>query len=271
MGLGGNAGSANAASNSSSGFGTGGSSNAATAAGGNGQAAASAGGSSAAPPSGCAAPGACTGNGIPIGRGLVILPDASGFVRGETNGLGIQGAIYTASDLNNAGGRGNTVISIDFGSGGEVCVSGVVGQILPDAQGVADYARYWGAIIGLTLAREPGAEYNALPWSPASPAGSVIGFRFTLTGSAVPPAGALRFSALATEAAGPEYCTLLAPASGVPSTVAFSALRLECYATNAVPMPANTTLQALHWNLNSNVNGPVPFDFCISDLTAVVP
>jgi hypothetical protein len=254
----GSGGTANSQGGSSNNLGTGG--RMALGSGGTGSALGS-GGSVA---TGCSVPGACTANGIPIGTGLSITPDNTGFVRGETNGLGVQGVVFTATD--EASG-GNSVLVSDFSRPGQLCFSGAIGQVLND-----DYASHWGALVGLVLAQLPSATGTPpLPWSPDSPAGRVIGFRFTLSGPTIPAMGSLRFATVADDLVGPQYCTPVVADAGLPRTFPFSELRTECWlATGTTPMPANTAIEELHWGLVSNANGPVPFEFCIGGLSAVV-
>jgi hypothetical protein len=234
---------------------TGGSGGAPAAAGAGG-APASAGGTG-----GVAGTGGTGGGAIPTGTGNLLMHDATGWVAGTTNGVGVQGSFHTISDADGTPPGDTTLTLGDMAaSPTRACVSGTASQVQTPAGGMADYTRYWGGGLGLNLA-DPGGGVGPMPWT----RGTVTGFSFTVTGTTIP--AALRFQAT-TPAGGTTYC-LNDTAPGA-NTVTFGSLVSECYNMTPGPaLPTTTALQSLQWQVVTNTTATVPFDFCIENLTAI--
>lgn len=218
------------------------------------------------------APAAAAGTGgtggapstIPTGSGNLIMHDAMGWVAGNTNGLGIQGSFYEFGDFTGTPPGVTTVELDDFSaSPTSVCASGIASQVLTPA-GAAQpaYGQYWGGGVGLNLS-DPGGNMGAGPWDRRT----VTGFSFNITGTAVPPAGQLRFKVtLVGDDDG--FCT---NAASGPNTFQLGALVKECYQGGAgdPPLAATAPLVALQWQVATVEAASTPFDFCIENLTAL--
>jgi hypothetical protein len=195
--------------------------------------------------------------------GLAITHDADGWVAGATNAAGIQGSFYTFADTAGTPPGDTTVALGDMTAPATVCVSGVASQVLgtPPA-----YGQYYGGGLALNLA-DPGGMAGTMPWT----RGTVSGFSFNVTGTAVPPAGRLRFKVTTFEGAAVNddgYCT---NATTGPNTFQFGALVAECWdgGAGAPALGAATPLVSLQWQVATDVAATTPFDFCIENLTAL--
>lgn len=223
----------------------------------------------------------------PTGSGLALVPNQDGFMFGTSNALGIQGAFYTAADTG-----GSTIAPTAFTGEvdpmtGEVCVSGSGAAVgLDPATMMPAYSTTWGAVVGFNLAQpnDPATgapSMVAQPFNRAVPnAGTLSGFSFTLTpgpSGSPPPVANLRFKTTfpsapgSTAASTQEFCTpmsSLVPAGNV-YTVSINQQTLECWAPGGMPFSANELL-SVQWQIVTNETAAVPFDFCISNLQAIV-
>jgi len=225
--------------------------------------------------------GAPAGNGeIPIGTGLAIVPDAEGWVTGSSNGLGIQGAFTAASDGTDDTGAptmtGST-ITLNTATAGQVCVSGNLAAIAPNpaTTGPADaflWNDYWGGSLGLNLRQViPAGGGEALPasgWPQVSPAGRVTGFAYTLTPNAGTALPTLRFTVdFIGKPAGTTYCQPLAP-TATSSTL--SSVVQDCWNMGAAVAVPGGDLLTIAWSIIPSETAPTPFNFCVSNVRAVV-
>ena len=233
------------------------------------------GGSPTAPVSSGGAPAATGGTGaggapasdgvVPVGTGLALVPQADGWVPGGSNGLGIQGAFFAASDAD-ASPTGTTLDLDTATTPGSVCVSGSLATIVAQ-----DFTTYWGGTVGLNLRQVlpagGGEALDASGWSRTTPAGSVTGFSYTLTpngGVALPE---LRFTVdFVGKAQGDTFCD---PIAGATSTL-LADVGQSCWTQpTTVPLP-NVDLLSIQWSLIPSQTADVPFDFCITNLRAIV-
>lgn len=209
--------------------------------------------------SGGVAPGGTIPRGEP-GSGFELVPVA-GWVAGTTNEAGIQGSFYSFSDATGTPPGATTIALDDFAASGDaICASGVAGQVI----GMA-FDQYWGGGIALNLG-DPGQMQAVQPWN----RGSVSGFRYTLTGPMIPPAGALRFTVNVTPT--DSYCQNLTATAGTAITTTLSSPQLikACWEPGGAQLPTTATIQSIQWQVVTNATASVPFDFCIEDLAAVV-
>ena len=97
-------------------------------------------------------------------------------------------------------------------------------------------------------------------------ASALIGFAFNLTGNAVPTS--LRFR---IDTASGEYCA--PPAKPVrlgDNVFLFSDLMARCWTTGgASAVGAKSELIRLSWQVVTNAQAKVPFDFCIGNVRAL--
>jgi hypothetical protein len=208
------------------------------------------------------APGTTIPRGV-AGTGFALTPMA-GWVAGGTNEAGIQGAFSTISDATSMGATTIMPANFTMATGTQICVSGSASQIMTAA--MPDYNRYWGGGVALDLG-DPGAMAAKVPWN----RGRVVGFSFNITGTTIPPMGQFRFGITPYEGSalvddGP--CTNITMGA---NTIMFSALHSQCYAATPGAALSDTALLAsIKWQVATVVTAPTPFNFCISDLKAIV-
>jgi hypothetical protein len=205
---------------------------------------------------GSAGSGGTGGLSCGTGEGLALTPvrgsaGATGWIGGETNCVGIQGAVQTLNDTS------GSTITLDLAEldAGHICVSGHAEQVLG-----GDFANDWGASIDVQL-NNPGTGY-AYPYD-ASTYG-VDGFAFTLSGTDVP---AEVRSELIVDSAQTQYCKRIC-ASGSQSILVTQAHE-ECWTGDTGLTPSATSLYYLRFLLPASADGDVTFDFCIDSLAAI--
>lgn len=216
------------------------------------------------------APGTTIPTGPP-GTGFALVP-TGGWVAGGTNEVGIQGSFFTLSDAKRTDGLpagSTTVMPADFlmATGPtSICLSGAASQVMVNATtAMPDYARYWGGGIGFNLA-DLGGTSGPQPWA----RGKVVGFSFNITGTTVPPAGQFRFGANFYEGAALNQDACVNITMGV-NTIRFDQIVAQCYNTPpGAPIPATAQLQSLKWQIATVATAPTPFNFCVTDLKAII-
>jgi len=221
-------------------------------------------GSTGAPP---AAAGSTIPRGAP-GTGFVLTPVA-GWVAGSTNEAGIQGSFYPLSDATGTPPGATTITPAppaDFSTatGSTICVSGSASQVVGTP---LDYTRYWGGGVGFDLG-DAGGELPVQPWA----RGNVVGFRYTLTGTAIP--ASLRFIVTFQEGSGVNagtYCKPIATTSGTPVTtmLADGSVIASCWQAGGAPLPPTALLRSIQWQVSTTDTAATPFNFCVENLTAI--
>ncbi len=201
--------------------------------------------------------------GAGTGGGMTFLPPTEelrpldGWVHIEENTVGVQGAIYTFSDPL------SSISPATFESSGRsFCVSGQATQVPCTTPDDCDYSTYWGVGAGMNLNEPPGGvpgPYNAT-------AAGVTGISFDITGATVPLS--MRFKAVVAGDS-TDYCTgpTLEPRAGT-NFVLLSDLSANCYEVPAGGPPNASQLEAIQWQVFTNSQSAVPFDFCISNIRA---
>lgn len=184
------------------------------------------------------------------------IEPADGWVAGDTNESGIQGALYTFKDDSGE----STINPDDFAaSGTTVCVDGTGAQVDLECDEDDCYGYFWGAGVGLNLNQEVDSDetlgYNA-------DASGVVGFYFEITGPTIPQG--LRFKAVGVgdEA---DYCVNITAGE---RSVLFSELRKSCWQPVAGEVDT-TNLQAVQWQVSTATAGARPFNFCIENIRAI--
>jgi hypothetical protein len=209
-------------------------------------------------PNGPAAPSATTTPqpGIDTGAGggteLLVSND---WVDGASNGVGVQGAFFVYVDHSNI-----TTISATPGeSQTGYCVSGEAAQVLN-----MDFGNFFGAVAALNLQQQPGVDTPG-PYDAA--AHGVTGFGFDIVGDT---GGALRFVVKAFNVHD-GYCINNVPdcATGCSVEYQLSELSQNCWTPGGALPPVNS-LSALEWQITTNTNAAVPFDYCIENIHAVL-
>lgn len=213
----------------------------------------------------------------------VPLTMSNGWIDAEGNVLGIQGAVFHyADDTTLAGPPEMTATKEATGEVGKYCIAGEAAKIdtactltAEDmAKGANDcYDKYWGAAIGFNLNQPINETANDSADPEPYDASALAGFGFTISGSEVP--SSLRFKVEDTNG---EFCT--GPEVGItpsPQTIKFDQLFKQCWYTVAsgnrgpvVDDAAKSGLVKIAWQVVTNASGSIPFDFCVSDIIAVL-
>jgi|GEM_PF-1197818 len=189
------------------------------------------------------------GGAMTMGTGLTIIPN-NGFVNRLTNGVGVEGPFYTFND-------GVSVIrpATFAAAGASICADGSTVAV-PNM----NYAMYWGAGIGLNLNQAAGAASPA-PYNPMTH--GLVGFRFTLEGTAVPDKVLVTIVAPGSST---PYCKVVSGAGTY--TVLGNEVRADCNASVPGALLPVGEIEAVQWIVPSN-DGAVPFNFCVSNLSVV--
>jgi len=251
-------------------------------------AAVAAGCSSAAAPGGGS--GGASGGGGNAGNltGVLIMPDAMGWVMGDTNSLMIQGAWYGYGDGVGADGTAASSTCVMKGghqssecsvittpapgvftnTGGMMCTSGTVAKVINGANGMPDYSNIWGAGIGLDLNASGGTAsvkgvFNAT-------AKNVKGVSFDL--SAVPlPGLRVEFATPSTNnsMAGNDYWGGNPSYSNSPVVMGTNTVLWEMI-TGPGPAPAHVftkdMIESIQFHVPTGTAAAGTYNFCISNL-----
>ena len=187
--------------------------------------------------------------------GIPIVPDATGFVAVDSNPLGIHGSWFAYSDCNDLGGQNCATVTTPSGTGfanvgGKMCTSGQT-SMSPGA---------WGAGLGLELNDgPPQMPYDTL-------AMGVTGFCFTLSGPTI-PSTSLRVAFPTRNHQDDPYFTAVTTPGQHSVTLAESAQ--GSWVTTPSAFEANL-VTLLQFQIPSSAIAPVPWDFCVEGLTALV-
>jgi hypothetical protein len=225
-----------------------------------------------------------TGGTPSTGAGILITPDATGWVQADTNDAGVQGAWYAYGDgTDGAGGPGTcqkaghaagecSSIAMPTGgmfpnTGGKMCTSGMVAKVINGSNGMPDYGNIWGAGIGLDLANSGGAapvksEFDAT-------AKGITGVSFEID---APPLPGLRveFPSKETDAgtAGGDYWGADASYKNSPVVAGVNTI---LWADVKGPGPTPHTfspahIESIQFHVPTNTSSGAAYSFCISNL-----
>jgi len=198
-----------------------------------------------------------------------LLDPKDGWVYRESNRFGIQGAVFAYADPTSA-------LSLMFDSSrSAACIRGKVARVdllcTPVAPATDCYGSTWGAAIGMNLNQrlDPVTMMGDVP--AAFDASNLSGFSFELSGSNLPPPNSLRFN---VDSSDRSFCNIpLKKLMPGRNTVLFSEVVPECYrsATPAGPTAesARAALLKIWWQVLTNTQAEVPYDFCVSNIHAL--
>jgi hypothetical protein len=211
------------------------------------------------PTTGDAAVGDDGGSSVEGGAGCVgvaITPDATGYVAPTSDSIGINGSWFVYSDCTDLGGVNcSTVMSPPASSfpnvAGSMCTSGTTSA----------NASAWGAGIALEL-NDDGANHVQSPWD--ATAQSVTGFCFQLSGTAIPPGLRLAFK---TTTSGDD-APFKSIAGAGSHTVLFSQTGPGSWFKNTSPLDTHNIV-LVQFQIPSSSGKTIPWDFCVSGMTAV--
>jgi hypothetical protein len=230
--------------------------------------------------------------------GIPLPPDATGWVdhmmTGSTN---IQGAWYGYGDGAGADGLTSSgdcekigmhpasacsvIMSPQPGnfanSGGIMCTQGTAAVVLNNAAGTAlDYSEMWGAGIALDLNAAGGDAGTKGPYNAIM--NGVTGFGFDFVDSTgkplAPPLTGIRVEfptpATGSSAAFWDGTKMVSPVKKGHNEVRWSQVAGPFYITPGPPPafdPMN--INSIQFHVFTNASSPIPYSFCISNLTAL--
>lgn len=201
--------------------------------------------------------------------------------------LGIHGAVFAFADTHSAIGMTSNLTPPVDASVASACIAGsaakvdqaseicITKEFTPPAMDC--WAEFSGTGVAIDLDQpldaQPGqASGQALPFD----ASALRGFAFDLDGATVPTPAALRFSVEADTDDGSSFCNVpTVKLRAGTNVVLFSQLVDRCFKINDdPPNPTAETVQSklvkVSWHVLPNQTAPVPFDFCISNVRALL-
>jgi hypothetical protein len=183
---------------------------------------------------------------------------------------------------------------------GQLCMSGTT-AIVPQVGGMADYTNYWGAEIDVDLklvdmngngsasatVADAGADAGGDAGGPPparsatgydTAAAHVAGFSFKVTGAQVPVSFRFKGLPYGADSSNTTYCNQLAATDGATLNIRFDQITFECWAPGGAALgtmpytdnPTGKLLRTISWQVPADINAPIPFDFCVSDLKAIL-
>lgn len=183
------------------------------------------------------------------------MPDSTGFVAPGSNPLGITGSWFVYSDCADLGGVNCAMVtSPDAGGfpndGGVMCTSGTTSTA----------AGAWGAGIALELNDGP----PQMPYDTVD--AGITGFCFQLTGPTIPSTSVRVAFPTADNNDNAYFKAEYRPGQ---YTVLFSQTAQGPWVTDPQPFEP-TAVTLIQFQIPSATSAPVPWDFCVGGLTAVV-
>ncbi|HYQ46924.1 MAG TPA: hypothetical protein VER11_33365 [Polyangiaceae bacterium] len=222
--------------------------------------------------------GSSTGGGSTMMEGVPITPNM-GWVAVDSNVLGIQGAAFSFADATSKMGMTDNLMTA---TDGKSCIVGTAAKVdmasdkcvnkTFDPPATDCYGQYWGAAFGINLNQtiDPGTMMGgtAMPFD----ASLIKGFYFEIDGNTVPGPTALRFK---VDDGTKEYCNpSMVKVKVGPNTVLFSDLTTECWMptdmSSKVTDDVKKKVVKIAWQVVTNASSTVPFDFCISNVRALL-
>jgi len=205
--------------------------------------------------------------------------------------LGIQGSVFVYADPHTALGMTSNLTPLLDPSLGDACIEGIAAMVDQGSEICATmqftppatdcFGEYSGAGVAMSLnqASDPSASFTtpALPFD----ASALQGFVFDIDGPIVPARASLAFHVEtstdfnAASDAG-VFCNLpsVKLVAGT-NYVLFSELVDRCFRLSDDPAnPSAETVQSkltrITWRVRTNDRSPVPFDFCVSNVRALL-
>ncbi|HXX67208.1 MAG TPA: hypothetical protein VEK07_08505 [Polyangiaceae bacterium] len=191
----------------------------------------------------------------PACPGVPIVPDDTGYVASGSNPLGITGSWFVYSDCADLDGVNCSMVTTpDAGGfpndGGVMCTSGTTST----ASGA------WGAGIALELNDGP----PQMPFDTVD--AGITGFCFQLTGPTIPSTG-VRVAFPTEDNNDNAYFKAVYTAG--QHTVLFSQTAQGSWVTDPQPFEP-TAVTLIQFQIPSSSTAPIPWNFCVGGLTAVV-
>jgi hypothetical protein len=203
--------------------------------------------------------------------------------------LGIEGTAYSESDVHSAPSVTSNLMQPIDPSLASACIRGATAKIdrasnecltmMFTAPATDCFGEYWGVAIRMNLQQpiDPNTGEGAATPLPFD-ASALEGFAFDLAGPALPPSLALSFEVDSDVNATPgegQYCSQ-GQVKLVMGTnrVRFSQLLNRCFRRGDPPNPSAETAQSklirMSWHVLTNTEAAVPFDFCVSNVRALL-
>jgi len=188
------------------------------------------------------------------------LTPTNGRVECATNDFGIEGdwKINSADPA---------LITSAF-TGSMVCANGTIAQVVATTTsgGEPDFGRYWGGGIALIMHNE-GAGFLAQPYN--ATANGLTGISVKITAGAKPIPAQMRFKFKMTTS-NESYCIEVDGAtSGQTVTLHTRDAKHNCWMPDTTSTLDPTTIENYEVQVVSQTSMAVPFDFCLSEITAL--
>ena len=199
-------------------------------------------------------------------QGTLLFLTGGGGVAASTNVVGIRGAVFAYADEVSV----QSLVS-NYDSPTDWCIKGTAARVDLACNPVPPATDCFGSTFGVVMAMN--LNQRAEAQDPAAfDASALQGFSFELTGTRVP--AFLRFQV--ESSAGDVYCNI--PTKKLltgPNSVLFSDLVEWCWKiTTDPPNPSAETVQSslvnIQWQVVTNTSSTVPFDFCVSNVHALL-
>jgi hypothetical protein len=222
--------------------------------------------------------------------GIPLTPDPTGWVdRTVTGTTMIQGAWFAYGDGIGADGTATSGDCVKLGmhqpsecstittptpgmfpnTGGVLCTKGVAAKVISiPGTTMPDYNNIWGAGIGLDLNNSGGDAGVPMPYN--ATANGVTGIGFTIDKL---PLGGMRveFPTVSTTAAAAFWdgLQMTSPVKVGRNEIRWSAVKGPFYLTTTPPPFDPTTILSLQFHIPSGTAAEAPYEFCVSDVTAL--
>jgi hypothetical protein len=189
-------------------------------------------------------------------QGVPIVPDSTGYVAPGSNSVDIHGSWFVYSDCNDLGGKDCAMVTSPTATGafpnvgGKMCTSGTNSTA----------ANAWGAGIALELNDGP----PQMPYDTVTH--GVTGFCFDLSGSTI-PSSTIRVAFTTTE--NNDNAPFEAISTPGAHTVLFSDTAQGSWVTTKTTFDP-TMVVLVQFQIPASTASAVAWDFCISNMTAVM-
>jgi len=186
------------------------------------------------------------------------LTPTSGRVECATNDFGIEGDWkLNSSDP--------PLMTTDF-TGSNVCGKGQIAQVIATAtsNGAPDYGRYWGGGLAFALHTESAGAISEVYNASTNGFG---GISLTISGATIPAEMRFKFKMFGSNE---NYCKEVKGAtSGQIITLNTGDAVHNCWAPDSTSTLDVTSLENYEVQVVSQTTGNVPFDFCLTNITAI--
>jgi hypothetical protein len=195
-----------------------------------------------------------------------------GYVSPKRNIFGLEGGFYFATDCTSTAERnlpcteGDPILSGPDGQFGwalsetVACARGKAPQVIIDpTTGVPAYELQWGALLGIAMNQQGESVFDAR-------ARGIVGFAFDLSGVAPPT---LRVNVVTPETLGASHFVTVPVTPFSQNALIFGEALQGTWVVNPAALDMSR-VSAIEFHVSTNSAIPTEFDFCISNLRAIL-